>query len=59
MNEKDEQLTSDAIVLELKQCPIKTPVGIGENICNLVNQHMGFRQPIDDICMVCVGREAE
>ncbi|QEG23258.1 SpoIIE family protein phosphatase [Mariniblastus fucicola] len=56
MNESDEQLTSEAIVEELKHCPIKTPVGIGENLCTLVNQHMGFRQPIDDICMVCVGK---
>lgn len=58
MNEKDEQLGSDAIVQELKQCQIKTPIGIGENICKLVNQHMGFRMPIDDICLVCVGKEA-
>ena len=58
MNEKDEQLGSDAIVTELQQCPIKSPVGIGDNICKLVNQHMGFRQPIDDICLVCVGKEA-
>ncbi len=58
MNEKDEQLSSEAIIGELKQCQIKTPAGIGANICNLVNEHMGFRQPIDDICMVCVGKEA-
>ncbi len=58
MNEQDEQLSSEAIVKELELCPIKTPQGIGENICKLVNEHMGFRQPIDDICMVCVGKEA-
>ena len=58
MNEQDQLLTSEAIVKELEQCPIKTPKGIGENICKLVNEHMGFRQPIDDICMVCVGKEA-
>ena len=56
MNSEDEQLTSAAIVKELEQCPIKTPQGIGDNLCNLVNQHMGFRLPIDDICMVCVGK---
>jgi serine phosphatase RsbU (regulator of sigma subunit)/pSer/pThr/pTyr-binding forkhead associated (FHA) protein len=58
MNEQDEQLSSEAIIDELKQCQIKTPKGIGANICKLVNEHMGFRQPIDDICMVCVGKEA-
>ena len=58
MNEKDEQLGSEAIITELRQCPIKTPAGLGENICKLANQHMGFRQPIDDICLVCVGKEA-
>jgi serine phosphatase RsbU (regulator of sigma subunit) len=58
MNDKDEQLTSEAIIEELKQCPVKTPQGIGENIRELANKHMGFRQPIDDICLVCVGKEA-
>ena len=57
MNDNDEQLTSEAIITELEQCPIKTPKGIGENICKLANQHMGFRPPIDDICLVCVGKE--
>ena len=59
MNAKDEQLTSEALINELRQCPIKTPQGIGDNLCKLVNQHMGFRPPIDDICMVCVGKAAE
>jgi len=59
MNADDEQLSSDAIIAELKQCPIDTPQGIGDNICKLVNQHMGFRLPIDDICMVCVGKSRE
>ena len=58
MNAEDEQLTSEAILEELRQCPIKTAHGIGDQICKLVNQHVGFRPPIDDICMVCIGREA-
>ena len=59
MNSSDEQLTSEALVNELRQCPIKSPQGIGDNLCKLVNEHMGFRPPIDDICMVCVGKSAE
>jgi serine phosphatase RsbU (regulator of sigma subunit) len=58
MNDKDEQLTSEAIVEELIQGQAKTPKLVGEAVCQLVKQHMGFCQPIDDICMVCVGKEA-
>ena len=58
MNEKDEQLTSAALISELSSSQAKTPERIGNAICSLVNEHMGLRQPIDDICMVCVGKQA-
>lgn len=58
MNDREQQLTSEAIVEELQQGQSKTPTLIGEAIRGLVKRHMGFCQPIDDICMVCVGKEA-
>ena len=59
MNADDEQLTTEAILKEMRICPIKTPEGIGDQISKLVNQHSGFRPPIDDICMVCIGRDVD
>lgn len=56
MNNKDEQLTSEAIVKEMADCQAKSPEKIGSAIRDLTGRHMGFRQPIDDICMVCFGR---
>lgn len=57
MNVQNEQLTSQAILDEILNCPIKTPDGIGEQIRKLANAHMGFRQPIDDMCLVCIGKD--
>ncbi len=57
MNDKDEQLTSAALIAELSSSQAKSPERVGNAICDLVKQHMGLRQPIDDICMVCVGKQ--
>jgi serine phosphatase RsbU (regulator of sigma subunit) len=55
MNEKDELLSTDAIIDELKVSQAKTAQTIGEQICQQVQRHMGFREPIDDMCLVCIG----
>lgn len=56
MNEKDELLTTESMIEELRQGQAKTSQKIGEQICQHVMRHMGFREPIDDMCMVCIGR---
>ncbi|MFK7769821.1 MAG: SpoIIE family protein phosphatase [Mariniblastus sp.] len=57
MNSDGEQLTTDAIIQELKDSQAKTPLAIGEQICQSVSRHSGNEPAIDDMCLVCIGRK--
>jgi serine phosphatase RsbU (regulator of sigma subunit)/pSer/pThr/pTyr-binding forkhead associated (FHA) protein len=58
MNEKSEQLTTDAMISEIKHSQAKTPLAIGELLLETVNRHIGDVPPIDDMCIVCMGRKS-
>ena len=57
MNENDEQLTVTRLVEEIKISQTKTPDAIGALICQVVDRHVGTQATIDDMCLVCVGRD--
>ena len=56
MNKDDEQLTTGAMIAELRQHPSHTARSIGERMVDRVRRHMGDREPIDDMCLVCFGK---
>jgi phosphoserine phosphatase RsbU/P len=58
MNEAEDQLTTDAMISEIKNSQAKTPVAIGELLHDTVNRHIGNVPPIDDMCIVCLGRKS-
>ena len=57
MNADGMQLTTDAIIQEMKDSQAKTPETIGEQICQSVARHAGDEPAIDDMCLVCIGRK--
>ena len=58
MNADDEQLTTDAMIKEMKASQTKTPETIGELLCQTVARHVGRTPAIDDSCIVCIGHKA-
>jgi phosphoserine phosphatase RsbU/P len=58
MNAKEEQLTTAAMIEELKNSQAKTAVAIGELLHDTVNRHIGSVSPIDDMCLICIGRKS-
>ena len=57
MDEDGNQLTTNAMVDEIRQSQTKTPDAIGKIICDAVSRHAGSQNPADDMCLVCVGRK--
>ena len=56
LDKDDKLLTTQSMVQGLKDSQTKTPVTIGEEICNIVAHHVGNTPAIDDMCVVCLGR---
>ena len=56
MNDADEQFTTDAIKSEIVSSQAKTPDTVTKVIWDSVARHMGSENPIDDMCLVTVGR---
>ncbi|MDG1872433.1 MAG: SpoIIE family protein phosphatase [Mariniblastus sp.] len=58
MNSDGEQLTTEAMIEEIKASQAKTPQAVGDQICQAVSRHAGSFPAIDDMCVVCIGRKA-
>lgn len=57
MNADGEQLTVPALIQEIQDSQTKSPAAIGEQVCKIVARHAGTTPAIDDMCVVCVGRD--
>ena len=57
MDAEGNQLTTERMLAEVHSSQAKTPSAIKKVICDEVNRHMGVVNPIDDMCLVCFGRE--
>jgi serine phosphatase RsbU (regulator of sigma subunit) len=51
------QLTIAAMLKEVKDSQTKTAAAIGKVLCEAASRHAGSQNPIDDMCLVCVGRK--
>ena len=57
MDVDGNQLTTERMLGEVHSSQAKTPSAINKVICDEVHRHMGIVNPIDDMCLVCFGRE--
>ena len=57
MNAGGDQLTTETMIEEVKQSQSKTPQTVGNQICQTVTRHAEGFPPIDDSCLVCIGRK--
>lgn len=57
MDPDGNQLTTEKMIEEIQESQTKTPEAIGKVLYDAVTRHAGTRNPIDDMCMVCVGRK--
>jgi serine phosphatase RsbU (regulator of sigma subunit)/pSer/pThr/pTyr-binding forkhead associated (FHA) protein len=57
MDADGNQLTTERMLGEVHSSQAKTPQAIKKVICDEVHRHMGVVKPIDDMCLVCFGRE--
>lgn len=57
MDADGNQLTTQAMIDEIKTSQTKTPETIGELICQTVSRHVGRTPAIDDMCVVCIGND--
>ena len=57
MNSEGEQFTTEAIISEIASSQAKSPDAVNKVIWDAVARHMGAEKPIDDMCLVTVGRE--
>ena len=57
MDADGNQLTTERMLAEVHSSQAKTPSAINKVICDEVHRHMGVVNPIDDMCLVCFGRE--
>ncbi len=55
MDADGNQLTTEAMIKEIRNSQAKTPENIGELICQAVTRHIGRTPVIDDMCVVCIG----
>jgi serine phosphatase RsbU (regulator of sigma subunit)/pSer/pThr/pTyr-binding forkhead associated (FHA) protein len=58
MNESGVQFTTESMIEEVSNSQVKTPQAVNKVICDSVLRHMGIQKPIDDMCLVTVGRKA-
>jgi serine phosphatase RsbU (regulator of sigma subunit) len=56
MDAEGNQLTTQRLVEEIRISQAKSPEAIGKVVCNTVTRHAGAQPPIDDMCLVCLGR---
>jgi sigma-B regulation protein RsbU (phosphoserine phosphatase) len=56
MNAQDEQWTTESMIQEIKVSQLKTPVSLGEHLRESLSRHIGKQAPIDDQCLITVGR---
>lgn len=56
MDADGNQLTTRRLVEEIRISQTKSPEAIGKVICDAVRRHAGAQPPIDDMCLVCLGR---
>jgi len=59
MNADGEQWTTDAMIQEIKTSQVKTAVSLGEHLREALSRHIGREAPIDDQCLITVGRLAK
>jgi len=57
MDVDGNQLTIAAMLKEVRESQTKTAAAIGKVLCEAVGRHAGSQSPIDDMCLVCVGRK--
>lgn len=58
MDADGQQWSTDAMIEEVKMGQAKTAVALGEHLREALARHVGRVPPIDDQCLVCVGRIA-
>jgi serine phosphatase RsbU (regulator of sigma subunit) len=58
MNSDGMQLTTEKMIEEIREGQAKSPEAMGEQICQAVARHAGREPAIDDMCLVCIGRNA-
>ena len=56
MDADGNQLTTDALIEDIRASQTKTPETIGELICQTVARHSANTPAIDDMCLICIGR---
>jgi len=56
MNSAGDQLTTEKMIEEIQISQAKTPQAVGDQICQAVARHAGNFPAIDDMCVVCIGR---
>jgi serine phosphatase RsbU (regulator of sigma subunit) len=57
MDQDGNQLTTTGLIEDIRTSQTSTPETIGQMVCESVARHSGQTAAIDDICLVCVGRE--
>lgn len=58
MDSAGKQFTTEAIISEIETSQAKTPESVNKVIRESVARHMGTEKPIDDMCLVTLGRNA-
>ncbi|MEM7457064.1 MAG: SpoIIE family protein phosphatase [Planctomycetota bacterium] len=56
MNMDGQQLTTAGMLREITESQTKTADTIGNFLCDTVTRHVGTAPFVDDMCVVCVGR---
>ncbi len=56
MNAAGQQFTTEGIIAEIAESQAKTPSAVNKVVCEAVARHMGAEKPIDDMCLVTLGR---
>ncbi|MFT5302886.1 MAG: sigma-B regulation protein RsbU (phosphoserine phosphatase) [Mariniblastus sp.] len=57
MDSEGNQLSTNRMIEEIRQGQAKTPEAVGNQVCEIVARHAGLEPAIDDMCLVCIGRQ--
>ncbi len=58
MNDAGDELTTERVIEDIRTSQAKAPESIGKTICESIRRHVGDSPQTDDICLVCIGRQA-
>jgi serine phosphatase RsbU (regulator of sigma subunit) len=59
MDSEGEQFTIKRMVDDIEESQTRSPETIGNLLCQSVFRHIGNEPAIDDMCLVCIGRQAD